>query len=120
MAEKLLLHMEYELVKNRVNIPWDSIAHRLSKSSTRSWSVEVAATLRPGLAASNKNQLILDRPRLFWHRRHAVPAPPAPRHAVPGPHSPPSPHEARRSPAGRCHSGLRSKEPEVCYRGPVQ
>lgn len=44
MAEKLLLHMEYELVKNRVNIPWDSIAHRLSKSSTHSWSVEVGSS----------------------------------------------------------------------------
>lgn len=31
MAEKLLLHMEYELIRHRVNVPWDNIAHRLSK-----------------------------------------------------------------------------------------
>lgn len=119
MAEKLLLHMEYELVKHRVNIPWDNIAHRLSESSAHSWSAEAVANLRPGLAASNKYRLMLNRPRLIWRRRHTVPAPPAPEHAGTGPHSPPSSHEARWSPAGRCRSGLRSKELEVCCLGPV-
>ncbi|KAJ6783728.1 hypothetical protein PWT90_05478 [Aphanocladium album] len=34
MAEKLLLHLHYECTRHRVNIPWDSIAHRLHPGSS--------------------------------------------------------------------------------------
>lgn len=36
MAEKLLLHIQYECSRYRVDIPWDSIAHRLHPGSTGS------------------------------------------------------------------------------------
>lgn len=31
MYEKLLLHLQYECARHRVDIPWDHIAHRLSE-----------------------------------------------------------------------------------------
>ncbi|KAJ3479960.1 hypothetical protein NLG97_g8185 [Lecanicillium saksenae] len=34
MAEKLLLHLHYECTRHRINIPWDSIAHRLHPGSS--------------------------------------------------------------------------------------
>ncbi|PNP50828.1 hypothetical protein THARTR1_08449 [Trichoderma harzianum] len=34
MTEKLLLHMHYECVRHKVNIPWDAIAHRLRPGSS--------------------------------------------------------------------------------------
>lgn len=36
MAEKLLLHIQYECSRYRIDIPWDSIAHRLHPGSTGS------------------------------------------------------------------------------------
>ncbi|KAH6610235.1 hypothetical protein Trco_000255 [Trichoderma cornu-damae] len=34
MAEKLILHLHYECVRHKVNIPWDAIAHRLRPGSS--------------------------------------------------------------------------------------
>ncbi|KAL7963605.1 hypothetical protein V8C34DRAFT_310530 [Trichoderma compactum] len=34
MTEKLLLHMHYECIRHKVNIPWDAIAHRLRPGSS--------------------------------------------------------------------------------------
>lgn len=33
MAEKLLLHIEYEALLHNRPIPWDAVAHRFSKST---------------------------------------------------------------------------------------
>lgn len=34
MAEKLLLHLQYECARHKVGIPWDAIAHRLHPGSS--------------------------------------------------------------------------------------
>ncbi|KAL7944405.1 hypothetical protein V8C42DRAFT_326704 [Trichoderma barbatum] len=34
MTEKLILHLHYECVRHKVNIPWDAIAHRLRPGSS--------------------------------------------------------------------------------------
>lgn len=34
MTEKLLLHIQYECTRHKVNLPWDAIAHRLHPGSS--------------------------------------------------------------------------------------
>lgn len=34
MAEKLLLHLQYECARHKANIPWDTVAHRLHPGSS--------------------------------------------------------------------------------------
>lgn len=33
MAERLLLDIQYECARNNIDLPWDRIAHRMSKSA---------------------------------------------------------------------------------------
>ncbi|KAK4214041.1 hypothetical protein QBC37DRAFT_373431 [Rhypophila decipiens] len=51
MAEKLLLHIMYECSRHRVEIPWDSVAHRLHPGSTGGAIVQHLNRLRANLIA---------------------------------------------------------------------
>lgn len=51
MAEKLILHLHYECVRHKVNIPWDSIAHRLRPGSSGAAVLQHVHRLRKELLA---------------------------------------------------------------------
>lgn len=51
MAEKLILHLHYECVRHKVNIPWDAIAHRLRPGSSGAAVVQHVHRLRKELLA---------------------------------------------------------------------
>ncbi|KAL7922972.1 hypothetical protein ACQKWADRAFT_326309 [Trichoderma austrokoningii] len=51
MAEKLILHLHYECVRHKVNIPWDSIAHRLRPGSSGAAVLQHVNRLRKELLA---------------------------------------------------------------------
>jgi hypothetical protein len=68
MAEKLLLHLQYECQRGGIPIPWDRVVHRLSPGSSGQSAIQFAMKLR--------EQLILEG--------HMVP-PPVGRLGQPGP-----------------------------------
>ncbi|RFU80936.1 hypothetical protein TARUN_1221 [Trichoderma arundinaceum] len=51
MAEKLILHLHYECVRHKVNIPWDAIAHRLRPGSSGAAVLQHVNRLRKELLA---------------------------------------------------------------------
>ncbi|KAL7795260.1 hypothetical protein V8C37DRAFT_408910 [Trichoderma ceciliae] len=51
MAEKLILHLHYECVRHKVNIPWDAIAHRLRPGSSGAAVLQHVGRLRKELLA---------------------------------------------------------------------
>ncbi|KAL7912780.1 hypothetical protein GGI35DRAFT_441116 [Trichoderma velutinum] len=51
MTEKLLLHIHYECVRHKVNIPWDAIAHRLRPGSSGQAVLQHVNRLRKELLA---------------------------------------------------------------------
>ncbi|KFH41628.1 hypothetical protein ACRE_076600 [Hapsidospora chrysogenum ATCC 11550] len=51
MAEKLLLHIQYECARHKVNIPWDAIAHRLHPGSSGTAVMQHLNRLRKELIA---------------------------------------------------------------------
>ncbi|PNP37887.1 hypothetical protein TGAMA5MH_10228 [Trichoderma gamsii] len=51
MAEKLILHLHYECVRHKVNIPWDAIAHRLRPGSSGAAALQHVHRLRKELLA---------------------------------------------------------------------
>ncbi|KAL7781976.1 hypothetical protein V8C43DRAFT_319372 [Trichoderma afarasin] len=51
MTEKLLLHIHYECVRHKVNIPWDAISHRLRPGSSGQAILQHVNKLRKELLA---------------------------------------------------------------------
>lgn len=51
MAEKLLLHLQYECSRHKIELPWDSIAHRLHPGSTGAAVSQHLGRLRRELTA---------------------------------------------------------------------
>ncbi|KAK2072595.1 hypothetical protein P8C59_006940 [Phyllachora maydis] len=51
MAEKLLLHLQYECARHKVNVPWDAVAHRLHPGSSGGAVLQHLTKLRPVLIA---------------------------------------------------------------------
>ncbi|KAL6832430.1 hypothetical protein V8C40DRAFT_284267 [Trichoderma camerunense] len=51
MTEKLLLHIHYECVRHKVNIPWDAISHRLRPGSSGQAILQHVNRLRKELIA---------------------------------------------------------------------
>ncbi|QYT01388.1 hypothetical protein H0G86_008429 [Trichoderma simmonsii] len=51
MTEKLLLHIHYECVRHKVNIPWDAISHRLHPGSSGQAILQHVNRLRKELFA---------------------------------------------------------------------
>lgn len=51
MAEKLLLHIQYECARHRSQVPWDAIAHRLHPGSSGAAVVQHLGRLRRELVA---------------------------------------------------------------------
>lgn len=51
MAEKLLLHMQYECSRYKIDLPWDSIAHRLHPGSSGGAIIQHLNRLRNMLVA---------------------------------------------------------------------
>ncbi|KAM0250894.1 hypothetical protein ACHAQJ_008428 [Trichoderma viride] len=51
MAEKLILHLHYECVRHKANIPWDAIAHRLHPGSSGAAVLQHVNRLRKELLA---------------------------------------------------------------------
>lgn len=51
MAEKLLLHLQYECTRHKVNLPWDAIAHRLHPGSSGAAVMQHLNRLRRELIA---------------------------------------------------------------------
>ena len=50
MAEKLLLHVQYECSRHRIQVPWDEIAHRLHPGSSGQAVVQHINRLRKDVA----------------------------------------------------------------------
>ncbi|CAG9979473.1 unnamed protein product [Clonostachys byssicola] len=51
MAEKLLLHMQYELARHKIQVPWDYVAHRLHPGSSGAAIVQHLNRIRRELVA---------------------------------------------------------------------
>ncbi|VUC23352.1 unnamed protein product [Clonostachys rosea] len=51
MAEKLLLHMQYELARHKIQVPWDTVAHRLHPGSSGAAIVQHLNRIRRELVA---------------------------------------------------------------------
>ncbi|CAH0040947.1 unnamed protein product [Clonostachys solani] len=51
MAEKLLLHMQYECARHKIQVPWDTVAHRLHPGSSGAAIVQHLNRIRRELVA---------------------------------------------------------------------
>ena len=51
MAEKVLLHLQYECMRHKIDLPWDAIAHRVHPGSTGAAIGQHLARLRRELIA---------------------------------------------------------------------